>query len=132
MRCALRPRSPAGRGCSSAAEGEDRKQEPAAKGPPLLLIFLVPESPTSGLDKGALAESLNWAEALDDHRRAIDPERPATNRPVNILGPAFTGSQASLELTLQAWIAQRPGTPPPHFEAEHYPHLIIDRSTHSN
>ena len=95
------------------------QQEPAAKGPPLLLIFLVPESPTSGLDKGALAESLNWAEALDDHRRAIDPERPATNRPVNILGPAFTGSQASLELTLQAWIAQRPGTPPPHFEVRY-------------
>ena len=100
-------------------EGDDPKdqQGPAAKAPPLLLVFLVPEIATAGLDKEALAEEHRLGQGTDDHRRAIDPEPPATKSLFNILGPAFTGSQASLEHALRVWIAQRPqGAPPPHFE----------------
>ncbi|WP_165074914.1 hypothetical protein [Paludisphaera rhizosphaerae] len=80
---------------------------------PLLLVFLVPESPTSGLDKVALAESLKWSEALDDRQ----PCNPCASAPFNILGPAFSGSQASLEQALRVWIAQRPpDTPTPCFD----------------
>ena len=82
-------------------------EDPGGKMAPLLLIFLVPESPTSGLDKGALAASLDWAEALDDHKRVPAGDRPESYRPFNILGPAYTGSQDSLERGLQDWTRRR-------------------------
>jgi len=81
---------------------------PKAKAPapdrPLLLVFLVPESPTSGLNKAALAESLDWAEALDGRNRDSAWLGPPCT--INILGPTFTGSRASLAQGLRTWLGR--------------------------
>ena len=114
------PRSPAGRGCSSAAATRETTRRTSRGRPPrpprCCWSSSCPSRRPRASTRARWPRASTGPRRCDDHRRAIDPERPATNRPVNILGPAFTGSQASLELTLQAWIAQRPGAPPPHFE----------------
>jgi hypothetical protein len=50
---------------------QERSTQETETESPLLLVFLVLESPISGLDKEALAESLDWAKALDS-RNGID------------------------------------------------------------
>ncbi len=58
----------------------------------LLLVFLITESPTQGIDRLALGRALRLAEAL---RQPGESGSQATRR-VNILAPCFSGSMPSL------------------------------------
>lgn len=60
----------------------------------LLLVFLVGEMATAGIDKVAFTTALLFLKQL----QAYSPRDP-----VRVLGPHFSGSQASLELVIQAW-----------------------------
>ena len=82
-----------------------RKVTPGAKGSgprqELLAVFLVGETPISGLQKPALARALTEAHAINAHA-AGDPSR---EREMRILGPFFSGSVHSLRLALVQWAA---------------------------
>ncbi|HSB35748.1 MAG TPA: hypothetical protein VLH41_02665, partial [Thermoanaerobaculia bacterium] len=82
-----------------------RKVTPGAAGSgprqELLAVFLVGETPISGLQKPALARALTEAHEITAHT-ARDPSRKAELR---ILGPFFSGSVHSLRLALVQWAA---------------------------
>ncbi len=69
----------------------------SAKGPRLLVVFLVGETPTAGVHKEALLSAL----------RQIDRLSGPNNSTIKILGPAFSGSAESMESTLRDWLAER-------------------------
>ena len=70
--------------------------DPTGKNPPpVLIVFLVPETATSGLDKQALAEALDWSKGLDVRNRTDPTKGAATSYSFSILGPTFSGSQVS-------------------------------------
>jgi hypothetical protein len=76
-----------------------------SKRPSLVLAFLVPESPVSGLNKAAFHQALSLIE-MYFHAQLTDEEFEAqrTGRKVlHLLTPCFNGSQASLEMVLQGW-----------------------------
>ena len=70
--------------------------------PSILLAFIVPESPISGIDKAAFVEGLNL---VHDHFRIYlthekkDPQQPV----LHIIAPRFNGSQRSLEQAISGW-----------------------------
>ena len=75
------------------------KDQPSADGckpPRLLLLLLVGETPTDGIDKDALWTALNIAKHLASYRE--DPCRAWS-----VIGPTFSGSAESLALTLSRW-----------------------------
>src|SRR5262249_54951975 len=65
---------------------------------PLLAVLLVPETPTLGLDKVAMARSLDLAATWDVRNRPW-----AREKVFHILGPIFSGSQTSMEQALAGW-----------------------------
>jgi hypothetical protein len=87
-------------------EGDRRKRQ--EKGD-LLLLFLIPESPTLGLNRDCLAKSLDLA-CQCDWRHSMPDEQGNHECPCeyNILGPCFSGSQASLEQGLKDWLKNAP------------------------
>lgn len=62
--------------------------------PQLLQVFLVGETATAGIHKRAFTTSLDMIGQSNEYKE---------NHTVRILGPYFSGSQTSLERTLQAW-----------------------------
>jgi hypothetical protein len=80
-------------------------------GGPLLLVLLVPESPTRGLDRLCLIDCLNLVREWDVRNRPRDAQEkaPSAGR-YNILGPCFSGSQPSLERGLRDWLEERSAT----------------------
>jgi hypothetical protein len=115
------------------SEAEDAEDSPTSSRPPegrqpgtllfrrsqgaglLLLVFLVPESATQGLDRRCLIDSLNLAKDWDGRNRSASATEKAQPKPAfsgryNILGPCFSGSQPSLEQGLRDWLAQPGGT----------------------
>ena len=81
----------------------------------LLLLFLVGETPTSGIHKPALIDALNeMAELNGWHRGPKDPnDRPhrhgqpsAPHWLVRLLSPSFSGSAESLEFVLRTWFRE--------------------------
>jgi hypothetical protein len=72
---------------------------------PLLLVFLVPETPTLGIDKQAMYQSLRLARVLDERDHGGTPRLP---KAFNILGPQFSGSQLSLQQVLERWLGESP------------------------
>lgn len=81
--------------------------QPAPPAPPqdLLLLLLVGETPTWGIQQEALATSLNIAWALDVRRNASDTEREAV---IRILAPTFSGTADSMARVLRKWATERP------------------------
>ena len=96
-------------------------------GPPaapqdLLLLLLVGETPTWGIQQEALATSLNIAWTLDVRRNAAETEREAV---IRILAPTFSGTADSMARVLRNWAIRAaragrraasgsaPGRPPP-------------------
>jgi hypothetical protein len=71
----------------------------------LLLLLVVGETPTWGIQQEALATSLNIAWSLDVRRNSGDAEREAV---IRILGPTFSGSADSLARVLRSWTAESP------------------------
>jgi hypothetical protein len=81
---------------SSAGSGAGPRLE-------LLAVFVVGETPISGLQKPALARALTEAMAITIREVGESPRRPE----LRILGPYFSGSALSLRLTLLQWDATR-------------------------
>ena len=77
----------------------------------LLLLLLVAETPTTGIDKEQFWAALDLAARLARYRRPAD-------RPWCVIGPSFSGSADSLALTLGRWVKQHAASmtlPPPAF-----------------
>lgn len=86
----------------------------------LLLVFLVGETPTYGINKLAFQNALVQIEQLSELARGRSSKNSKFSKSdacqfgiehVRILGPTFTGSANSLALSLKSWL-NRP-TPPP-------------------
>ncbi|HKI21267.1 MAG TPA: hypothetical protein VKA15_25460, partial [Isosphaeraceae bacterium] len=78
---------------------------PLRKTKPLLLLLLVGETPTAGVDKESLWTALEIAGRLRKYRK--DPSRGLC-----VIGPAFSGSAGSLAQTLKKWHENQPEPPP--------------------
>ncbi|WP_165226844.1 hypothetical protein [Aquisphaera insulae] len=79
----------------------DKKQEPQQ----LLLLLLVGETPTWGIQQQAMATSLDIAWELDFKRNLKDFDRDPA---IRILAPTFSGSADSMTRVFRTW-ATRPG-----------------------
>jgi hypothetical protein len=92
-----------------------RKIENTAK-PRLLLLFLVGETPTSGIHRLAFQNTLwqiehlaGWAET-----KTQPPSPEDLNKsPLRIVGPTFSGSAVSLAMGLNSWLCEYTASPPP-------------------
>ena len=87
----------------------DRPEKPArpdanlSKEPTnLLAVFLVPETPTYGIDRRALNRELTLAESVEDAFPANAPGSPT--RGVHMLAPWYSGSMPTLRDGLLEWI----------------------------
>ena len=60
-----------------------------------LLVFLVGETATAGLDKKAFMAALHLISRLGEYQ--------LNSHQVNVLGPHFSGSQTSLEIIIRQW-----------------------------
>jgi hypothetical protein len=70
-----------------------------------LVVFLVGETPTSGIHKPALRKALRQACELRNAFASAVPRGDCGDNcpPINIMGPAFSGSQDSVEFALHDW-----------------------------
>jgi len=82
--------------------GPDEKEETT-----FALVYVVADSPISGIDKPALTEALSAREKLDKELTGAKSEgKICWQSPeglIPIIGPFFSGSQSSLILTLKQW-----------------------------
>jgi hypothetical protein len=74
----------------------------------LMGVFLVGETPKTGIQKGAFSEALRLIEDLRKQSAA-----PGDTSPVKILGPTFSGSAVSLRAALWNWYHPPKAAPPP-------------------
>ncbi len=79
----------------------------------LLALLLVGETPTAGVNQATLTSALEQVAQLSGWRGKANAK--AGPRAVRLLAPLFSGSQDSLEIALQNWLASF-GTQPPHFD----------------
>ena len=83
----------------------------SAKPPPLLLTFVVPESPISGMQKPAFLASLNLIDIYFrphlsyEGQFGLYPRELGARRVLHIIAPSFNGSQRSLETSIAGWKA---------------------------
>src|SRR3984957_7939255 len=70
-----------------------------------LVVFLVGETPTSGIHKPALRKALRQACELRNAFASALPRGDCGGNcpPISIMGPAFSGSQDSVEFALHDW-----------------------------
>ena len=81
----------------------------------LLLVFLVGETPTTGIHKEAMFSALEQIAQFypwDPHHADLPPMFPEATRSgstdtFRILGPSFSGSMVSLRFALEGWLASR-------------------------
>jgi|GEM_PF-2287823 len=71
----------------------------------LLLLLLVGETPTWGIQQEALMTSLNIAWTLDFQRNTKAPDREPA---IRILAPTFSGTADSMARVLRTWTAAQP------------------------
>src|SRR5208283_4581960 len=71
----------------------------------LLLLLLVGETPTWGIQQESLMTSLNIAWTLDIQRNSRDTDREPVMR---ILGPTFSGTVDSMARVIHTWAVNRP------------------------
>jgi hypothetical protein len=97
-----------GAGRPSSSGAQDSKQSPGHDLPwDYLVVLLVGETPTSGIDKRAFKTALDWC------YRFGKPERDSTNFSIHILGPRYSGSQFSMHNAIRAWSQpSKPENPP--------------------
>ena len=65
----------------------------------LLVVYLVSETPISGVQRASLTLALGEARTIAEHAAGGDSDPPK----ISLLGPFFSGSAYSLRLTLQSW-----------------------------
>ncbi len=118
--------------CPSDDPREQMIEKVTAPSGRLLVLFVVGETPTSGVDKMALRNAFDQIALLSRWRkmgqaelrvlpclpfpehdrcqspitkRCGDPNlRNESGREIRVLGPTFSGSQDSIELTMQGWL----------------------------
>ena len=81
----------------------------------LMLVFLVGETPTTGIHKQAMFSALEQMAQFypwDPHHSDLPPMFPEVTRSgltdtFRILGPSFSGSAVSLRIALESWLASR-------------------------
>jgi hypothetical protein len=81
----------------------------------LLLVFVVGETPTTGIHKQALFSALNQMAQFypwDPHHAELPPEFPTVKSlssydALRVMGPAFSGSAISLRFVLDSWLKSR-------------------------
>jgi hypothetical protein len=94
-----------------------RKNDAQLKPPSVLLTFLVPESPISGIERPALVASL---ELIDTYfRNKLTHDEANDKSFLHIIAPCFNSSQRSLETAITGW------QPP----QDHHYHLRIISSS---
>ena len=77
------------------------KQESPPKDPSILLAFLVPESPISGIHKCAFVRSLDLVNTY--FRPKLSSEKSGERSVLHVIAPCFNSSQRSLEIALRDW-----------------------------
>jgi hypothetical protein len=106
-------RPPTGQDANSAKGATDEKERESRVSSPglllfrgfkdphqLLLVFLVGETPTSGINRAAFRSAWTYASALKNRDLPICQRKENQGSCMGILGPTFTGSLASLRLLL--------------------------------
>ena len=73
------------------------RQTDESSRPNTRVIFLVGETATRGIDRGAFRTALKWMKAYNAFSR---------DKPIRVLGPYFSGSQTSLIDAINEWIKQ--------------------------
>lgn len=79
----------------------------ATRVPQLMGVFLVGETPKTGIHKAAFAEALRLIGELSGG---------AIQGPLRILGPTYSGSAVSLQIALRNWLAEHPDAAQARFE----------------
>jgi hypothetical protein len=108
-------RPPTGQEADSAKrEANDKERESRVSSPglllfrgfkdphKLLLVFLVGETPTSGINRVAFRSAWAYADAVKNRDLPICQQKQNEGSCMGILGPSFTGSLASLRLLLDS------------------------------
>ncbi len=93
---------------------EQKSGDPTNYQAKLLLVFLVGETPTYGIHKAALINALNQISSLRSLSTISEPAKisacsfnqSADALSIRIMGPSFSGSAASLALTLRSWMRE--------------------------
>ena len=88
-----------------APQPQSGQPGPPAAPQDLLLLLLVGETPTWGIQQEALATSLNIAWTLDVRRNSAETEREAV---IRILAPTFSGTADSMARVIRKWGSERP------------------------
>ena len=71
--------------------------------PSIVLAFLVPESPITGIKKGVLNRCLNLIDSYFQDKLTPAASGDRTRKVMHIIAPCFSGSQRSLEQALGVW-----------------------------
>lgn len=93
-----------------------RKEEPARKDRPaserLLVVLIVGETPTAGIDAAMLHDALDqvgwlngWNGGASSAPQFISELTRDNRHELAIIGPAFSGSAVSLQVVLRTWLA---------------------------
>ena len=69
-----------------------------------LVVFVVGEQPTGGINEGQWANAIEW---LDNYARTADGQTATDDGVLRVLGPTFTGSMVSLERDLSDLYTKR-------------------------
>jgi hypothetical protein len=78
----------------------------------LLVAFLVGETPTTGIHKGAFESALKQASELPKSDPiASCPNGPDCESPIRVMGPSFSGSATSMVLAIEEWASGLKGAP---------------------
>ena len=70
----------------------------------LLIVFVVGETPTTGVHKRALFKCFNIINQYHVNAGRAKPDRPPSVIDFRILGPCFSGSEHSLAFTISNWL----------------------------
>ena len=105
----------------------------------LLLVFVVGETPTTGIHKQALFSALDQMAQFypwDPHHAELPPEFPtvkslSSSGALRIMGPAFSGSAVSLRFVLDSWLKSRGNNPNLRFQIISGSATAIDPSSFS-
>jgi len=79
----------------------------------LLLVFLVGETPTTGIHKGAFEQSLKQASDLIAHPENTCRSGRDCQSSIKVVGPTFSGSATSMKLAIAEWSKRQAKVSPP-------------------
>ena len=85
------------------------KSQAPATNPSIVLAFLVPESPITGIKKGVLNRCLSLVHSFFQDKLTLEANGDRARKVMHIIAPCFSGSQRSLEQTIGAWGAVSKG-----------------------